>query len=160
VDVLVIASGFLLRVLSGALAVDVYASPWLFLCTGLLASFLGFGKRAHELQVAGARSGEQRQALSAYNPDLLRWLMYATGAATVGAYLAYTLSEHTREFFHTSRMVWTVPLIAIALARFVLLVGSRPKAESPTEAMLRDPLFMATGVAWGIAVTAIIYTAR
>ncbi|MSP59126.1 MAG: decaprenyl-phosphate phosphoribosyltransferase [Myxococcales bacterium] len=160
VDVMVIASGFLLRVYAGALAVGVHASPWLLLCTGLLACFLGFGKRAHELSTAGARGVEQRAVLTAYHPTLLRIALYATGAATTLAYLAYTLDEHTRTFFHTTRMVWTVPAIAIGVTRYLMLVAGRPKAESPTEEMLRDPLFLANLAVWVAAVLAIIYLAH
>ncbi len=160
VDVLVIASGFLLRVVAGALAIDVHASRWLLLCTALLACFLGFGKRAHELATSGARGAEQRAVLSSYHPSLLRALLYGNGLATVIAYTGYTLAEHTREFFHTTNMVYTVPFVLVGVTRYLSLVGSRPKAESPTEEMLRDPLFLVNLVVAVGAWVAIIYRAR
>jgi 4-hydroxybenzoate polyprenyltransferase len=156
-DVLTIAGGFLLRVLAGALAIDVYASPWLFLCTGLLASFVGFGKRAHELATSGTRT---RSVLAAYRSTHLKLALYATGIATIAAYICYTLAAHTRAFFHTSSMVWTVPLIALGLGRYMTLVSGRPRAESPTEEMLRDPLFMTNLALYAAAVVTIIYVAR
>jgi decaprenyl-phosphate phosphoribosyltransferase len=159
-DVLVIAAGFLLRVVSGALAIEVHASPYLLLCTGLLASFLGFGKRAHELGTAGERGVSQRSVLALYRPEHLRLALYLTGAATVVAYVAYTLSEHTRTFFHTSKMVWTVPACVLGMGRFLMLVSQRPQAESPTEEILRDPLFMANLGLWVAAVIGIIYFAH
>ncbi len=158
-DVVVIAVGFLLRVTAGALAVRVVASPWLLVCTGLGACFLGFGKRAHE---AGLQtSNEARPSLAAYRASRspLRLALWGTGLATVGAYLAYTLAEHTRTFFHTNHMVWTSPLVLIGLARFATLVD-RPGAESPTDEMLRDPVAIATFVAWAAAVVGIIYWSR
>jgi decaprenyl-phosphate phosphoribosyltransferase len=160
VDVLVIAAGFLLRVLSGALAIHVHASRWLLLCTALLACFLGFGKRAHELNTSGGRGAEQRSVLSSYHPSLLQVALYLSGLTTIVAYTGYTMAEHTRAFFHTDRMVWTVPAIAVGVGRYLMLVSSRPKAESPTEEMLRDPLFLANLVVWVAAVVAIIYHAR
>ena len=155
-DVLIIASGFLLRVIGGGAATGVHLSRWLLLCTGLLASFNGFGKRAHELATSGSGT---RKALAGYHPERLRWLLYATGAATVFAYLLYTLSPHTREYFHTDNMVWTVPSVAIGVGRFLQLVSGRPTAESPTQEMLRDALFVGNVVVWVGAVVAIIYTA-
>lgn len=156
-DVMVLASGFLLRVIAGALAVDVVASPWLLLCTGLLACFTGFGKRARELAVSADATA--RSSLAAYRPVLLRWALWGTGLATVGAYLAYTLAEHTRSFFHTDRMVWTSPLVLIGVGRFAALVRRRG-AESPTDEMLRDPLFVATLCAYAATVLGIIYWSR
>ena len=156
-DVVVIAAGFLLRVSAGALAIDVHASTWLFVCTGLGACFLGFGKRAHELGTAGKGA---RQVLAGYHPERLRGALYATGIATVIAYLCYTLAEHTRDYFHTDRMVFTVPLIAVGVGRFLMLATGRERAESPTDEMLRDPIFLATGAVWIGAVVAIIYLAH
>ena len=157
VDVLVIASGFLLRVWAGAMATDVHPSPWLLLCTGLLASFLGFGKRAHELAAAGAKGAEQRSVLAAYRPEHLKAALYLTGAATVAAYFFYTLAEHTRVYFGTTKMVWTVPAVVVGIGRFLVLTSSRTKAESPTEEILRDPLFMANLAGYAVAVVVIIY---
>ncbi|HEX2571157.1 MAG TPA: decaprenyl-phosphate phosphoribosyltransferase [Polyangia bacterium] len=159
-DVLAIASGFLLRVVAGALAIEVHASPYLLLCTALLACFVGFGKRAHELASAGERGAAQRSVLALYRPGHLRVALYLTGAATVVAYVAYTLSEHTRTFFHTTKMVWTVPAIIFGMGRFLVLVSQRPRAESPTEELLRDPLFMANLGLWVAAVIGIIYFAH
>jgi 4-hydroxybenzoate polyprenyltransferase len=155
VDVLVIASGFLLRVLAGAFAVDVDPSRWLLVCTALLAAFVGFGKRAHELEIHGPKS---RRVLAHYHRDWLRFTLYATGAATVVAYTLYTRAEHTRLFFHTDHMWWTIPCIGIGVGRFLQLT-SQPKADSPTEEMLRDPLFMANIAAWVFLVVALIYFA-
>jgi 4-hydroxybenzoate polyprenyltransferase len=153
VDVLVIAVGFLLRVLSGATTIAVSPSRWLLACTLLLASYLGFGKRAHELGTHGSAS---RGVLDGYKPAALRAALIATGATTVVAYTLYTLSQHTRAYFGTECMVYTVPCIALGVSRFFQL-ASHPRAESPTEEMLRDPLFVANLVAWGLLVVAIIY---
>jgi 4-hydroxybenzoate polyprenyltransferase len=156
VDVLSIAAGFLLRVAAGAFAVDVDASTYLFLCTGLLASYLGFGKRAHELAHAGDRAGAQRAVLESYRADVLRVALYATAFATFICYVLYTRSEHTVRFFGTTRMLWTAPFAAFGLLRFYALV-QRPRGESPTEEILKDAPFMLNLLTWGAAITLIIY---
>ena len=155
-DVLCIATGFLLRVLGGALAIAVWTSPYLLVCTALLATFSGLGKRAHELRAAGTRAGTQRTVLLSYHPETLRWALWLTGLSTLVAYVLYTQSPHTLNFFHTTKMVFTTPFAAFGIARFGQLV-TRPNAESPTDALLRDWLFMLNLILWGVAVILIIY---
>jgi 4-hydroxybenzoate polyprenyltransferase len=154
IDVLSIAAGFILRVVSGGRAIDVYVTPYLLLCTFLLACYLGFGKRAHEL--AGAKGHAQRPVLRGYSANVLRWSMAAIGASTFAAYVAYTRAEHTVSFFGTSRMIWTAPFAALGMLRFWFLT-QKPDAESPTEALLRDVPFMLNLVVWAAAVVTIIY---
>jgi 4-hydroxybenzoate polyprenyltransferase len=157
VDVLCIAAGFLLRVLAGGYAIDVWVTRYLLLCTGLLACFLGLGKRAHELASSGARAVEQRAVLSSYRQDVLRWTLYGTALLTFAAYVAYTRAAHTINFFGTTRMVWTAPCAAVGLWRFMGLVNDDPRADSPTEEMLKDAPFVVNLLVWAAAVTAIIY---
>jgi decaprenyl-phosphate phosphoribosyltransferase len=156
-DVLSIAAGFLLRVIGGALAVDVWTSPYLLVCTGLLACFLGFGKRAHELAQGGAKASSQRAVLRSYRADVLKWALYLTGAATFAAYALYTRAEHTVSFFGTTRMIFTAPCAAFGLVRFQWLVRHSERGDSPTDAMLKDIPFMINILAYGVAVTLIIY---
>jgi 4-hydroxybenzoate polyprenyltransferase len=156
-DVLSIAGGFLLRVVAGGAAVHVHVSPFLFICTGLLATYLGFGKRAHELAAAGDRAHAQRAVLRAYDPSLLRIALWATAILTLGAYVMYTLSPHTRAFFGTDRMVLTTPFAAFGLVRFGQLVSRADQHDSPTDLMLRDWPFVANVVAWGAVILALIY---
>src|SRR5262249_61345882 len=94
-DVFLIAIFFLLRVLAGAVAIDVEASPWLLACTGLVACFLGFGKRYHELATSGENAQAQRQVLARYKLAHLEWIMHVLAVATVCAYAMYTLSDRT-----------------------------------------------------------------
>ena len=159
VDVVVVAGGFLLRVLAGAVAIDVPASGWLLACTALVASYLGLGKRAHELAWA-ARSGQAtktRAALAGYRYPVVKWLMFILAVATIGAYVAYTLDPHTVEFFGTNHLFWTAPLVAAGILRFLSIALWNAKPEPPTEAMLRDPWFMLDLVAVSGTVVYIIY---
>jgi decaprenyl-phosphate phosphoribosyltransferase len=159
VDVGVIAAGFLLRVLAGAAAIDVPASRWLLLCTALLATFLGLGKRAHELAWA-ERTGqtvETRAALAGYRIPVVRMAMLVLAIATIGAYLAYTVDPHTVAFFRTDNLPYSSPFVALGIVRFLMLALWYPKDESPTEAMLKDPWFLAVLVGASVTVLYIIY---
>jgi len=156
IDVLSIAAGFILRVVAGAFALQVPASLWLLACTGLLAMFLGFGKRAHEL-AAGAGATKQRDALAGYDLPTLRVTLYVLAAVTLGVYSAYTLSDHVVELFGSNRLVYTIGFGAIGVVRFIHLATTRHDAESPTEEMLKDPLFMLNFLAWLGLLAAILY---
>jgi decaprenyl-phosphate phosphoribosyltransferase len=159
VDVLVIANGFILRVLAGAAAIDVPASRWLLLCTALLALFFGLGKRAHELAWA-ERTGqktETRAALAGYSIPVVRAVMLVLLLATSGAYLAYTLDPHTVEFFGTKNLPYSSPFVVFGLFRFMSLALWWPKDDSPTEAMLKDPWCLLDFLAATATVLYIIY---
>ncbi|MEM9462775.1 MAG: decaprenyl-phosphate phosphoribosyltransferase [Myxococcota bacterium] len=155
-DVLLIALFFILRVLAGAFAIDVVASPWLLGCTFLLALFLGFGKRTHEL-VTAADARKQRAALAHYDLRSLKWILHLLALSVVVAYAAYTQSAQTIEAFGTAALLYTVPLPAVAILRFIYLATSRKDAESPTDGMLRDPLFMSAIVLYVVSTGVILY---
>jgi hypothetical protein len=135
-------------------------SVYLLVCTALLALFLGFGKRRHELAAAAARARAQRAALSGYSERGLDWALSITGLATVATYLAYTLDPATTEFFGSDKLWLTVVFVALAEFRFLYLVRSRPHAESPTQEMLRDGPFVAAVLVWVMVVIWIVYNLR
>lgn len=161
-DVGLIAFGFVLRVIAGGVATAVHVSGYMLACTALLALFLGFGKRRHELALENA--GKQRAALEAYGPRSLNVALAVTGIATAMTYIAYTLDRETRAFFHSEYLWLTVPFTVFGIARFLFLVSGRAgrglKAESPTQEMLRDVPFVLNLVLWGIVVVAIVYQLR
>jgi 4-hydroxybenzoate polyprenyltransferase len=162
-DVLLIAGGFLLRVLAGAFAIGVPVSPWLLLCTGLLAALLGFGKRAHELRTAVREEREveaTRAALAGYSLGMLTWAMYLLSVGTSVAYALYTRDARTVAYFGTQRLIWTLPFCIVGIGRFLQLALWQPRDDSPTDAILHDRLFMANILLWGGAVLAIIYGAK
>ncbi len=155
-DVISIASGFVLRVIAGALVIDVEPSPWLLGCTGLLAMFLGFGKRAHELNTS-ANAVKQRDVLQHYSASALTWVLHTLALLTALVYALYTQSDHVRSLFNDAPLIYTVPFPIIAILRFIYLVTTRDDAESPTEEMLRDKLFMGSIFLFVIVAGIVIY---
>ena len=159
VDVGLISRGFVLRVLAGGFATGTPISWFMLACTALLALFLGFGKRRHEL-AAAANAGKTRAALEAYTPRALTIALSITGVATIATYLAYTLDHDTQRFFQNP-WLWATTIHPIfGVVRFLQLVVSRPKAESPTQEILRDVPFMMNLMIWVTEVVFIVYRLR
>jgi decaprenyl-phosphate phosphoribosyltransferase len=161
VDVALIASGFMARVAAGGAAIAVAPSRWLLVCTGLLATFLALGKRAHELALAtrdGRDAAATRAALAGYRVSWVRAGMAVLGAATAAAYVLYTIDPHTVAFFGTRDLPWSAPFCVVGLARFAWL-ALRPGSggDSPTDAMLRDAVFLVNLMAWAVVILVIVY---
>jgi 4-hydroxybenzoate polyprenyltransferase len=159
VDVACLSGCFLLRVVGGAVAIPVPPSGWLLACTFLLSALLGFGKRAHELRVSGEGGRAQRDVLGSYDLTTLRRLMMALGVLTTATYVAYTLSWHARNVLHV-RLVWTVPFVAFGIFRFNWITSRKVDPESPTDSMMRDPLFVANLVLYGALVLVLLYVSH
>ncbi len=154
VDVLAIASGFVLRAVGGAVAIGVTFSPWLLACTMLLALFLGFGKRRAELAHLPDAAGH-RENLETYTLPLLDQLTAATAAATVACYTLYTVEA--RAATGEGAMLLTVPLVVYAVFRYLFLMHRRGGGGRPEAALVGDgPLLLAVA-AWGLACVVILY---
>lgn len=155
IDVFVIAAGFVLRAVAGAVAVTVPISPWLLCCTALLALFVGFCKRRTELVVMDRQAGAVRRALDDYSLPLLDQLISICASATLIAYAFYTFDA--RSVPRSGIMMLTLPFVAFALFRYLYLVYRRREGGSPEWTLLRDlPLLLAI-VCWAIAALTAMY---
>jgi len=158
VDVFCIATGFLMRVVGGGLAVRVEVSHWLLLCTLFLALFLGFNKRRAELAAAGEDAGRTRASLSGYDLAWLDHIVTMIAACTVVSYALYTVdTETTSKFVGGAHLVWSVPFVVFAVLRYMHLVMGQGHGESPTRILLGgDRWFLASLAAWaGVVVLAL-----
>jgi len=144
-DVFAIAGFFLLRLLGGAVAIEVPPSVWLLLCGGLLALYLGFAKRRHELVLLQERSGEHRGVLLQYDVALLDQIASVLLAVTVVAYIMYTLSgSHSQRA--GSPLVLSVVFVLYGVFRYLYLVHGHGRGD-PSETLLTDrPLLAAIGL--------------
>jgi 4-hydroxybenzoate polyprenyltransferase len=146
VDVLVIALLFVVRAAAGAEAVDVPISPWLLICTFLLALFLALAKRRAELAEAEVATLRGRPVLERYSLPLVDQLVAVVAASTVVTYALYTvLGRDSRAF-----MV-TIPIVVFGLFRYLLLVQRREAGEEPEMVLLTDPPIIVAVVLWVLA---------
>ena len=154
VDVIVIALGFVLRALAGAVVIHVRISPWLLICTLMLALFLGLCKRRHEkVNLVGAGT---RAALDGYDERSLDLLIAMTGAAALVCYSIYTLWPETVAKFGTPWLGATIPFVVFGLFRYMDLVYRRDQGDRPEHILLTDVPLMADVALYGLAVLGVL----
>jgi 4-hydroxybenzoate polyprenyltransferase len=160
VDALMIAGGFVLRALAGVVVVGVEFSHWLLLCTILLALFLTFGKRRHELLALEAGAVDHRPILSEYSPQLLDQMIAVVTASTLMAYALYTVAPETQAKLGTGRLPLTIPFVLYGIFRYLYLLYRRDLGGNPSEHLLTDRALLFDVALWGAAVVVILYLAR
>ncbi len=175
-DVLVVASGFILRVYAGAFALNIHMNVWFLLCVVCLALFLAVGKRRAELAILDTKTaGRHRKTLSFYTPDLLdsylamfansAWLSYAlftffappppiSQRLAFFAYLPLTLAGINKW------LMLTIPLVIYGIMRYMTIIYQGSRAESPEKILLSDKPLLITVLIWGLMVVGILYGVR
>jgi len=156
-DIFIIAIGFVLRVIAGALVISVSLSHWILICTFFLALFLGFSKRRHELMVLGDNHSLHRVSLSDYGLDFIDQMISVTTASAVISYALYTVSPETIKHFGTDKMFYTIPFVLYGIFRYLYLVYKRKEGGSPTEALLTDKALVLDILFWVLTILAILY---
>lgn len=155
-DVLAIALGFVLRAVAGALAISVDISPWLLVCTLLLALFMAIAKRRGELQMLDMAENH-REILGEYNKYLLDQMSSVVTSAALMAYCLYTFSERTIEVVGTTDLKYTIPFVVYGIFRYLYLVHKRGLGADPSHLVLRDRPLLATIVLWMLVSGVILY---
>jgi 4-hydroxybenzoate polyprenyltransferase len=158
VDLFAIAAGFVLRVVAGAVAVGVRVSPWLYVCTILVALFLGLAKRRQELTTLEAAAGGHRRNLSEYTIDLVDQLTNIVTSATIMAYSLYTFSAPNLP--RNDAMMITIPVVLYGIFRYLYLVRVKGLGGSPEDVLLADRPLLGTAAAWVVLCAAVLYLLR
>jgi len=154
-DVFTLAAGLVLRALAGAAAIHVPASPWLYVCTALLALFIGFAKRRHELVLLEDNATQHRLILKEYTPEVLDQMISVTTASFVMAYSLYTFSA--KNLPPNNAMMLTIPFALFIVFRLLYLIHIKGEGGSPEEMLLRDGWLLGAVFLWGISIVAILY---
>jgi 4-hydroxybenzoate polyprenyltransferase len=149
-DVMVLSGFYLLRVIAGAVAIEVVVSEWLFLCTAFLALFLGFHKRRAELVMHGENGGT-RKILELYSLPMLDQFQAIVTGAVVLCYALYTVQGAA-----TPWMTVTIPFVAYGIFRYIYLVDQKGQGDAPDETLLKDLPILATGILYGITAVAVL----
>ena len=175
-DVMAVASGFVLRAVAGSIAIDhsiiVYGntpneldltiSPWLYVVTALGALFIALAKRRNELQVAGNNSGAQRSILNEYTVPLLDNLINVVATSTLISYTLYTFSTGVTEANVPSdhSMMLTIPFVAYGVLRYLYLIHVKGVGEVPEEILIRDKPLLLNIFLWLITGSSVLMWTR
>ncbi len=151
VDVMTIGGLFVIRATAGAAGVHVRISPWLLLCTALLALFLALGKRRGELVLVGAEATPGRPVLEGYSLALVDQLVAVVAACTVISYCLYTFTARD-----SKALMVTIPFVIFGVFRYLLLIHRRDLGEEPEEVLLRDSPILLCIAAWAVCAALIL----
>jgi 4-hydroxybenzoate polyprenyltransferase len=156
-DVMIVAAGFVLRAVAGAACIDAEISPWLLVCSFLLALYLALGKRRAELVLLGQEAATHRLALDRYSLPLVEsWLTALAGAAIV-SYAIYTQSPRTVEHFGTTNLLYTIPFVIYALFRYQHHVLREDAGGDPGSLLVQDRGLWMALLGWAVTAAAVIY---
>jgi 4-hydroxybenzoate polyprenyltransferase len=157
-DVLSLAVAFVLRAIIGAEAVGVEFSNWLVLCTFLLALFLGFGKRRHELALLEDKAHPHRPVLAEYSPQFLDMMISVVTAATMMSYALYTMAPETIARFHTRNLIYTTAFVLYGIFRYLYLIHQKSSGGNPAQVFFRDWPLRAAVLFWLFSIFLLRYS--
>jgi 4-hydroxybenzoate polyprenyltransferase len=157
IDVMTIAASFLLRIIAGAFAISVPISEWLLICASLLALFLGFSKRRHELTLLEGNATVHRPVLQEYNTYFLDQMISLVTASALICYILYTVSDDTVAKFGSKNLLFTSPFVLYGFFRYLYLVHQKKTGGDPTSELLTDKPLLFSVFLWGAAVLLVIY---
>ena len=148
-DVMSVAFGFLLRVIGGSIVIDVDVSPWLLLCTLLLALFLGFSKRRHELLLLGVLAGEHREILREYSIEFIDNMLSVVTSSIFIGYFLYT-------FFKDQYLMITIPFVLYGIFRYQYILYQKKEGGSPEESLVSDKPLLINILLWALSSAVIL----
>lgn len=156
-DAMMLSIGFVIRAAAGAEAVRVIISPWLLLCTLLLALFLALTKRRHELRLLENGAASHRPILTEYNTYLLDQMISVVTASTLVSYSIYTMWPDTVDKFGTANLGFTIPCVLFGIFRYLYLVHQKGEGGRPERILLSDVPFIINLLVWLAIVVAVLY---
>ena len=157
VDALCVASGFLLRAIAGAVAIDAEMSSWLLICTSFAAVFISFAKRRHEFSTLTAEATAHRESLSGYSIAVLDQFLVISAGGTLISYALYTIDAETIAKFGDTRLLLTLPLVMYGLFHYLALVQLDESIGDPSLALLRDKPLLITVTLYAALVLVLLY---
>lgn len=150
-DVFIISTGFMLRILAGTVGLGIAPSAWLLLCGLMVTLFLGFSKRRAELlmlESSGDSSNLTRKVLDDYSPAVLEQFISVTAACTVLSFGLYTMSPQTIALHGTEDLIYTLPFVIYGIFRYLFLLHHKAKGNDTAKDLLTDWHLLLTVLAW------------
>ncbi|MBF0236853.1 MAG: decaprenyl-phosphate phosphoribosyltransferase [SAR324 cluster bacterium] len=147
-DIMTIATGFVLRIFAGGFAAQVKISMWIILLTFLLALFLAVAKRREDVLLLASGIQKTRKSIDGYNLEFINATMVLMSAVIVVAYIFYTISLEIRQNFHSDYLYLTVVFVLLGILRYMQITFVENKSGDPTRILLNDRFLQGTLIAW------------
>lgn len=154
-DVLIVATGFVLRIEFGGAAVSIPLTVWIVVCTFLLALFLALAKRRDDL--VKSMGDAHRPALAGYNLPFVDTALAVVLAALLVSYLIYTTEPGVIAKFHTDKLYLTAPFVAAGVLRYLQIALVEQRSGSPTDLALADRFLILSIIGWLAVFAALLY---
>lgn len=156
IDVLVLATFFVLRVEAGVTLITVQRfSPWMYVCITLLALFMGLGKRRAEMLLLADKANSHRRVLDGYTISFIDQLLSIVSSTTIVAYSLYTFSASNLPENHS--MMLTIPFVIYGIFRYLFLIHVKGEGGAPEELLLEDWPLLGTVALWALSVVFVLY---
>jgi 4-hydroxybenzoate polyprenyltransferase len=156
-DGMTIAAGFVLRIIGGAVVVDVMPTHWLIVCAFLLALFLAFTKRRQELLVLSETAADHREVLNEYSIGYLDQVNNILIGAAIVCYALYTVAPETVERFGTTGLIYGTVFVIYGMLRYMALIKNPENGGNPSKMLVRDKPLLAAVAGWAVYNSIVIY---
>lgn len=156
VDVNIIAIGFLLRVIAGAVVTDIDPSVWILLITYLLALFLGFAKRRADVLLS-MDGKEVRKNIDGYNLNFIDTILSILAAVIIVSYIFYTISPEVQEHYNSKFLYVSIIFVVNGLLYYMKLTLVDKVSSSPTQIILRNKTVQITVACWIAIMVYLLY---
>jgi decaprenyl-phosphate phosphoribosyltransferase len=156
-DIIILATGFVLRIKGGSVISYVPLSEWIIIMVFLLAVFMAIGKRRDDVLLKLSSGSDMRKSIKGYNLEFLNILLAFVCAVIVVAYLMYTMSPVTIANTGSSRLYYTCIFVLAGIMRYLQIIYISTDSGSPTKILYKDRFIQITLILWGISYILLLY---
>jgi 4-hydroxybenzoate polyprenyltransferase len=155
-ELALLSSGFVIRLLFGAEVLSISLSPWIIICSGLIALMISIGKRRNDLEQRIKDSRDLRTSLRGYNLNFLDQCNVLIASITITSYLLFCVSDYAIESIGKG-LIWTSPFVIFSILRYLQLISVNQKGEDPTSMLIGDRVTVSLFLIWFIHILGLIY---
>jgi decaprenyl-phosphate phosphoribosyltransferase len=156
-DIMILATGFVLRIKAGSVIAFVPLSEWIVIMVFLLAVFMALGKRRDDVLLKLSSGADMRKSIKGYNLELMNTLLSLVSAVIIVSYLMYTMSPEVQSRLGTTRLYYTCLFVMAGLMRYLQIVYVSSDSGSPTKILYKDRFIQVTLLLWAVSFITILY---
>ena len=152
-DVMIVAIGFVFRVVVGALAINVEISHWMLLCTFFISLFVAFGKRKNEMNLMKKDDlMVHRKSAGNYSDNFISQALTISAGISIVFYSLYTIDYKTTERFGSDNLIYTTPLVVFGILRYLHLLYNKNDGGDPVSIFSKDLSIIVCFILWVVSI--------